>query len=69
MSDKQQYFTFLDILRETGVTNMFGAPMYLVDEFGLSRSEARTITKEWMEQFEREKSQWANSQKLYLGKC
>ena len=55
--DKQQYFNFLDILRETGVTNMFGAPMYLVDEFGLSRSEARTITKEWMEQFEREKSQ------------
>ena len=57
MSDKQQYFNFLDILRETGVTNMFGAPMYLVDEFGLSRFEAKQITKEWMEQFERKESE------------
>ena len=57
MIDKQQYFNFLDVLRESGITNMFGAPMYLVDEFGLSRFEARTITKEWMEQFEREKSE------------
>jgi hypothetical protein len=57
MNDKQQYFNYLDILRETGITNMFAAPMYLVDEFGLNRYDARQITKEWMEQFEREKSE------------
>ena len=57
MENKQQYFNFLDILRETGITNMFGAPMYLVDEFGLSKYEARDITKEWMEQFARQESQ------------
>ena len=56
-NENQQYFNYLDILRNTGITNMFGAPMYLVDEFDLSRSEARQITKEWMEQFEREKSE------------
>jgi hypothetical protein len=61
MIDKQQYFTFLDVLRESGVTNMFGAPMYLVDEFGLSRREAQTITKEWMEQFERKEPQRAGA--------
>jgi len=57
MNSKEQYFNYLDILSESGVTNMFGAPMYLVDEFGLSKYEARAITKEWMEQFEREKSE------------
>ena len=51
MKDKQQYFNYLDVLRETGVTNMFGAPMYLVDEFGLSRQDARQITSEWMKTF------------------
>ena len=56
---KQEYFTFLDVLRESGVTNMFGAPAYLVDEFGLSRRESITITKEWMAQFERKESQRA----------
>ena len=57
MIDKKQCFTFLDVLRESGVTNMFGAPMYLVQEFNLSMFEAKKITREWMEQFAREKSE------------
>ena len=51
MIDKQQYFNFLDVLRESGITNMFGAPMYLVDEFGIDRFEARRIVAEWMANF------------------
>ena len=49
----QEYFSFLDVLRETGVTNMFGAAPYIVDQFGVTRTEAREILLAWMEQFER----------------
>jgi len=43
-----QYFTYLDILRESGVTNMFGAVPYIVKEFGVTRVEAADILTEWM---------------------
>ncbi len=39
---------YLDQLRESGVTNMFGAGSYLEDEFGLGRNEAREVLAEWM---------------------
>ena len=42
---------FLDELRESGVTNMFGAGPYLSEEFGLSRSEARAVVTAWMQNF------------------
>jgi len=43
---------FLDDLRESGVTNMFGAAPYLKDEFdNLSMAEAREVTKYWMKTF------------------
>ncbi len=49
---KEEYFDFLDLLRETGVTNMFGATPYLTKEFPeLTKNEARTILLEWMETF------------------
>ena len=49
--DKEEMFEYLDTLRETGVTNMFGASPYLQNEFGLSRSEAKKILSAWMESF------------------
>ena len=42
------YFEYLDALRESGVTNMFGAGAYLEDEFGLTRFEARAVLMEWI---------------------
>jgi hypothetical protein len=47
----EEYFDYLDALRLTGVTNMFGAGAYLEEEFGLKKSEARNILLKWMEQF------------------
>lgn len=46
-----EYFEYLNELRESGVTNMFGASPYLQNEFGLGRYEARDIVKQWMESF------------------
>lgn len=48
---KDQYFDFLNELRESGATNMFGAGPYLQEAFGLDRREARDIVIEWMESF------------------
>ena len=53
MNDKQKYFEFLNVLRESGVTNMFGAGPYLQQEFGLDRYEARDILLEWMQGFKK----------------
>jgi len=42
---------FLNELRESGVTNMFGAGPYLEKEFGLTKKDALSILSEWMRTF------------------
>ena len=42
---------FLDALREYGATNMFGAAPYIVEEFGVSRTEAKEFLLNWMQTF------------------
>ena len=47
---EKDYFEFLDDLRESGVTNMFGSAPYLAEEFGLCIRHARTIVGDYMRQ-------------------
>lgn len=49
--NEESLFDFLDMLREEGCINMFGAPQVLRDEFGLSKSESFEIFKKWTERF------------------
>lgn len=49
--NEEEVFEFLDDLRESGVTNMFGATPYIRDEFDCSRREARDILSKWMRTF------------------
>lgn len=52
MENKDVYFNFLEELRQSGVTNMFGATPYLEAEFDeLTHSEAVEILKEWMKNY------------------
>ena len=44
-------FTYLEGLRQSGVTNMFGAAPYLEREFGLDRNEAKKVLVDWMKSF------------------
>jgi hypothetical protein len=44
--------TYLDELRESGVTNMFGAGPYVSGEFGLTPAQARAVVSYWMATFE-----------------
>lgn len=48
---EEEHLTYLDELRESGVTNMFGAGEYLEDEFGIDKRQARTILNYWMNSF------------------
>jgi hypothetical protein len=48
---QDDHLSYLDALRESGVTNMFGASPYLVKEFGVSETESRTILGYWMRTF------------------
>jgi len=49
--DISEYYSYLDVLRESGVTNMFGAAPYLMDEFGLDKRVAREVLMSWMESY------------------
>jgi hypothetical protein len=47
----RKYFVYLDELRESGVTNMFGAPSYVVAMFGVDKKTALEVTSPWMRTF------------------
>ena len=46
-----EYFEYLDDLRESGVTNMFGAGAFLQENFGIDRREAGAVLSMWMKTF------------------
>jgi hypothetical protein len=48
---KTVHLEFLDELRESGITNMFGAVPYLIEAFDLTRDEASKILSYWMKTF------------------
>lgn len=48
----EEHLTYLDGLRESGITNMFGARPYLMEAFpDLKKNEAATILQYWMHTF------------------
>ena len=49
-----EHLEYLDGLRDSGVTNMFGGGEYISAAFGVSKAEARTILAYWMESFGKE---------------
>jgi len=42
---------FLDVVRSTGVTNMYGAGSYIEKHFNVSRYEAKHFLMVWMRTF------------------
>lgn len=49
-----KYWLYLEDLRKSGVTNMFGAVPYLMEAFELTKEEARKILSDWMENYNEE---------------
>ena len=44
-------FDFLDELRESGKTNMFGAVPFIVERFNITKYDAQRHLIKWMENF------------------
>lgn len=52
---EKEVMRFLNDIRDSGSTNMFGASTYILEEFPeLNKSEARKILSLWMENFNEE---------------
>jgi len=52
-SNNEKYFVFLDSLRETGATNMFGAVPFMLEMFNeLGKRQATAILTDWMKSFD-----------------
>ena len=49
--NEQKVFEYLDALRESGATNMFGATPYIQERFETTRYEAQRLLTRWMETF------------------
>jgi len=49
--DLDEYLEYLDDLRDSGVTNMFGAGAYIREAFGVAKDEANKILTYWMHTF------------------
>ena len=58
-------FQYLDSLRESGITNMYGSPQYLQDAFDLDSTLAKEFFKLWAETFSRETSAEERAEALY----
>lgn len=52
MTDNK-YWVFLENLRRSGETNMYGAAPYLQMAFGVSKREAMEILTDWMRNYNR----------------
>ena len=52
MTLQEKVNLFLDKLRESGSINMFGAAPYIVEEFGVTRKEAKSFLLNWMQTFD-----------------
>ena len=49
---KEEWLLYLDNLRDSGITNMYGAAPYLAGSFGIDKSKARDVLAYWMKTFE-----------------
>jgi hypothetical protein len=50
-SKEIEIFEYLNVLRDSGITNMFGASPYIVNKFGIEKRLASKILVKWMSNF------------------
>jgi hypothetical protein len=48
---EQEVLEYLNDLRDSGDTNMFGASPYVESRFGIDRNESRKLVSLWMNNF------------------
>lgn len=48
---EKQVFEYLNELRESGITNMFGASPYIQNQFAIEENESMKLLSLWMNNF------------------
>ena len=51
MNERNEVYAYLEDLRMSGVSNMFGAGSYLSEEFGFSKRYAQSWLIYWMQNY------------------
>ena len=51
---EKEVFDYLNELRESGETNMFGAGVYISDTFRLDKITSRALLSKWMKNFNKD---------------
>lgn len=46
--ERKEVLLYLDDLRDSGVTNMFGASIYIQEEFGYGKTTSAKLLADWM---------------------
>ena len=54
--NKNEVFLYLDKLRESGETNMFGAAPYVAQHFECGKHMSRKYVASWMKNFNKKRS-------------
>lgn len=49
-----KYWVYLEKLRRSGITNMFGASPYIMEEFNVDYNTAKNILIDWMKNYSRD---------------
>lgn len=49
--DREEYYGYLDRLRNSGRINMFAAVPYLMKEYDISKKQASEMLQDWMTHF------------------
>ena len=52
----QEHKDYLEWLRQSGITNMWGAAPYISAEFGLTHNQAADILVQWIKSFDEVKA-------------
>ena len=50
---QNKYWIYLEKLRRSGKTNMWGAVPWIMREFGLDKKEAKSVLLDWMRNYNR----------------
>ena len=51
--NREEVFAYLDVLRNTDITNVFGAAAYVADGFDISPGQASKLLADWMKSREK----------------
>lgn len=56
LSELKRGFAYLDMLRESGVTNIYGARPYLERDCKMKAEKATVVLRKWMQTFAHDKT-------------